>query len=58
MLKETPTTRQRNLIDQCSAFRKTFTRQYTKAASQRNHSRHAISITTPTMLVKTIYIMP
>ena len=32
-----------------SAFWKHFTRQYMKAASHRNHSRRAASITVPTM---------
>lgn len=35
-------------IVQTSAFWKTFTRQYRNAASQRNHSRKAASMTVPT----------
>jgi hypothetical protein len=33
----------------CSAFWKTLTRQYVKAATQRNHSRRAASMTPPTI---------
>jgi hypothetical protein len=39
----------RTLILAVSAFWKTLTRQYRKAASQRNHSRRAASMTVPTM---------
>lgn len=40
---------------QCSAFMKTLTRQYMKAAIHRNHSNNAMSITIPTMIVYTTY---
>ena len=49
--KAMPTMIAKSLTVQCSAFLNTFHRQYMKAAIQRNHSRHAASITTPTMAV-------
>lgn len=43
-----------NRMLQCSAFWNTFTRQYKKAASQRNHSRNAAIITLPMIETYTI----
>lgn len=36
-------------MDQCSAFKKTLARQYMNAANQRNHSKKAISMISPTI---------
>ena len=49
--KATPTTNASSRTVQCSAFTKTFQRQYMKAAIHRNHSRKAANITTPMMAV-------
>lgn len=45
----------KTLIVQCSAFWKTFQRQYMNAAIHKNHSRKAAIMTTPTMDVYTIW---
>ena len=52
--KAVPMKTARTLTVQCSAFWKTFHKQYMKAATHKNHSRKAANMTRPTMLVKTI----